>query len=139
MAKRRQERVSEQIHEDISAVLHTRVRDPRLTQVTVTGVQVSPDLRMATVYVTTLGDSSACQAALEGLDHATSFVRRELAHRLGLRYMPELRFMLDESWQRGSRIDKLLEQLPPAASEAEAAPDDVADSSAAEVSPWVED
>lgn len=138
MNTRRQERVREQIHEEISAVLQTRVRDPRLAQVTVTGVQVSPDLRMATVYVSSLGDSSACEAALEGLDHAASFVRRELAHRLGLRYMPELRFMLDESWQRGSRIDELLEKLPPAASEAEATPGTAANNSSAEVPPWVE-
>ncbi len=121
MTTRRQERVSEQIHQVMSEVLQTRVRDPRLAQVTVTGVEVTPDLRMATVYVTSLGDNEARQQAIKGLEHAASYLRRELAQRVDLRYMPELSFVLDESWQRAARIEALLDQLPPPA------PDEVAE------------
>jgi ribosome-binding factor A len=112
MPTRRQERVGERIHEEISQLLQTRVRDPRLAQVTVTGVDVSPDLKAATVFVSTLGDRESSNAALRGLQHASSFLRRALAQQLDTRFTPELRFVLDNSWQRGARIDELLEQLP---------------------------
>jgi ribosome-binding factor A len=115
MTTRRQERVGEQIHQVISEVLQTRVRDPRLAQVTVTGVEVSPDLRQATVFVSTLGTGKARQYAIESLDHAAGFLKRELARRVELRVLPELRFMLDESWQRAARIEELLHHLPPPA------------------------
>jgi ribosome-binding factor A len=112
MPTRRQERVSERIHEEISELLQTRVRDPRLAQVTVTSVAVSADLKVATIYVSSLGDRDACDNSLKGLQHAAGFLRRELAHQLQMRYTPELHFVLDESWERGARIDELLEQLP---------------------------
>jgi len=111
MPTRRQERVSERIHEEISALLQREMRDPRLANVTVTGVEVSPDLKNASVFVSALGDREARAAALQGLQHASSYVRWQLAQRLQLRYTPELRFELDESWQRGARIDELLEQV----------------------------
>lgn len=112
MPTHRQERVSERIHEEISELLQTRVRDPRLAQVTVTSVAVSADLKVATVYVSSLGDRETCTKSLKSLQHAAGFLRRELAHQLQMRYTPELHFVLDESWERGSRIDNLLKQLP---------------------------
>jgi len=111
MPTRRQERASELIHEQISDLLQKRIRDPRLAHVTVTDVEISPDLRLATVFISTLGDRESCNSALEGLQHASSYIRRELAQRLQMRLMPELRFSLDDSWERGGRVDELLEQL----------------------------
>lgn len=111
MPTRRQERVSERIHEEISALLQREMGDPRLANVTVTGVEVSPDLKMASIFISALGDREARAAALQGLQHASSYVRWQLAQRIQLRYTPELRFELDESWQRGARIDELLEQV----------------------------
>lgn len=111
MPTRRQERVSERIHEEISEVLQNRIRDPRLATVTVTGVEVSPDLKAAQVFISTLGDRESRNRALQGLERASKYIRRELAHRLQMRFTPELRFALDESWERGARIDELLEQL----------------------------
>jgi ribosome-binding factor A len=120
MPTRRQERVGERIHEELGALLQRRVRDPRLGNVTVTGVEVSPDLKVATVFVSSLGDHEAGDLAVRGLQHAASFLRRELAQQLQMRFTPELRFVLDESWERGERIDRLLEQLPSAPCSGEA-------------------
>jgi len=111
MPTRRQERVSERIHEEISDLLQKRTSDPRLTNVTVTDIEISPDLKRAKVFVSTLGDRDSRNNALEGLQHASGYIRRELAQRLSLRFVPELRFFLDDSWERGAHIDELLEQL----------------------------
>jgi len=111
MPGRRQERVSELLHHELTDLLQRRIRDPRLAQVTITGVEVSPDLKQATVFVTSLGDSEARREALNSLRHAGGFFRRELSQSLNMRVTPELRFALDESWQRGSRIDELLDQI----------------------------
>jgi ribosome-binding factor A len=111
MGTRRQERVSDRIHQEISDLLQKEMRDPRLDFVTVTDVEISPDLKLATVFVTTLGDREAGNSALAGLQHASGYIRRELAQRLQMRIVPELRFVLDESWERGARVDALLERL----------------------------
>jgi ribosome-binding factor A len=92
-------------------VLQRRVSDPRLRAVTVTTVEISPDLRRAHVYVSALGDQEAGQAALTSLNHARGYLRRELGSRLSLRYIPTLTFHLDESLQRSERIMELLRQI----------------------------
>jgi ribosome-binding factor A len=111
MPQRRQERVAEQLHHGITDILQRRVRDPRLGKITVTAVDVSPDLKQATVFFTSLGDGEAQHAALQGLQRAGGFLRRELSQSLNMRFTPELHFVLDESWQRGARIDRLLDQI----------------------------
>ena len=111
MPSRRQRRVSELIQEEISELLQKEASDPRLSFVTVTAVEVSPDLRQAHIYVSTMGDPQARQEMLAGLKHATSFLRRELGARLALRYVPGLTFHLDDSLERIQRIAQLLDQL----------------------------
>ena len=111
MATRRQRQVAELVHEEISLLIQRRARDPRLKSVTVTGVEVSPDLRLAHVYVSVLGDRQEAKQALASLRHAAGFFRRELADSLSLRFLPEVNFRLDDSVQRGLRIDQLLDGL----------------------------
>ncbi len=111
MPLRRQERVSEKLHHELTDVLQRRIRDPRLASITVTGVEVSPDLKQATVFFTSLGDGEARREALNSLQRAGSFIRHQLSQSLNMRFTPELRFVLDESWQQGARIDELLGQL----------------------------
>ncbi|MFQ6057893.1 MAG: 30S ribosome-binding factor RbfA [Anaerolineae bacterium] len=111
MPTRRQERVADLIQEEISDLLQRKVRDPRLEFVTVTAVEVSPDLRHAHVYVTLLGNQEEQQAALVGLQHAAGFLRHELGARLSLRRVPELTFALDKSIERGQRILDLLHEI----------------------------
>lgn len=111
MVSRRQRRVSELIHEELSEVLQKKVSDPRLRALTVTTVEISPNLRQAHVYVSTLGDQEASRAALTALERASGYLRRELGSRLSLRYVPALTFHLDESLQRSERIMELLRQI----------------------------
>lgn len=121
MVTRRQERVSERIHHEISDLLQNQIRDPRLAYVTVTGVEISPDLQLATVFVSALGEHEAKDSALTALEHAAGYIRRELAQRLMMRVTPAVHFVLDESWERGAHIDALLNNLQ------SAAPDDECD------------
>jgi ribosome-binding factor A len=111
MPTRRQRRVSELIHRELSLLLMREARDPRLGSVTLTGVDVSPDLLLARVHFSVLGGEEEEQAALAGFGHAAGFLRSELAGRVRLRFVPELTFKLDKSSAYGQRIDQLLEQI----------------------------
>ncbi len=111
MASRRQRQVAELLHEEISQLIQHRTQDPRLGFVTVTGVDVSPDLRLARIYVTVLGDDSDAQNTLEGLANAASYFRHQLGQSLSLRYVPKLTFKLDTSLEYGLHIDSLLDSI----------------------------
>lgn len=111
MTTRRQRQVAELLHQEISLLIQRRARDPRLNFVTVTAVEVTPDLRVAHVYVSVLGSEDDVKQSLAGLGHAAGFFRRELGASLSLRYIPELDFRLDDSLERGFRIDQLLDSL----------------------------
>lgn len=111
MGKKYLGRVADLIQTHLTELLHTRVNDPRLEMITVTGVEVTPDTRRADVYVTALGDSEARADAMAGLQSAAGFLRRELGQRLRLRNTPELVFHWDESLERGERIDLLLDKI----------------------------
>jgi ribosome-binding factor A len=91
-------------------LLMLEARDPRLAGVTITGVDVTPDLLLARVHFTVLGDEDAQQEALVGFERAGGFLRTELAGRVRMRFVPELDFKLDKSAEYGRRIDELLEQ-----------------------------
>jgi ribosome-binding factor A len=104
----RSDRVGGLIQKVLAELLLTEISDPRLSQTTITGVKVSRDLRMAKIYFATPGNDSAIQAAMEGFDRARGFVKRELAQRLGLRYMPDLKFFYDDAIDRGARMEQLI-------------------------------
>jgi ribosome-binding factor A len=111
MTSRRQRKVAELLHEEISQLIQFQTRDPRLGFVTVTDVEVSPDLRQARVYVTTLSDEAEAQDTLAGLVSASGYFRHKLSQSLSLRYIPELTFKLDTSLEHGLHIDNLLDTL----------------------------
>jgi ribosome-binding factor A len=111
MASRRQRRVAQQIHRELGQLLLREVRDPRLAEVTVTEVRITPDLLLARIYFSVLGEAEAEDAALAALERAGGFLRTQLAERLSLRFMPELTFMLDKSAEYGRRIEELLDQI----------------------------
>jgi len=108
---RRQKRVSELIRREISNLLETKVKDPRLDFVTVTGVEVTFDLRDAYIYVSALEGAERREEILEGLNSAAGFLRRQIGEELRLRYIPRLYFRWDESLERGERIERILKQL----------------------------
>ena len=117
----RPERVAETIKREMAEILANRMRDPRLgAMISVTDVEVTPDLSLARIFVSVLAAEPERDRALEALTHSVGFVRHELAPRLGLREMPEIRFLLDTSIQQGARVEELLRRL----ASGEAIPDD---------------
>jgi ribosome-binding factor A len=110
---RRTERVAEQIQSEIARVLHEEATDPRIGMVTITRVDVAPDLSHALVFWSALAsdDPAALGRVEAGLASASPFLRRRLAHALGLRRMPELRFRFDPSLALGSRTLRVLREI----------------------------
>ena len=111
--KIRPERVAQQMRREVASILERDLRDPRLQDrwVSVTDVEVTPDLSMARIYVSMLEGGPTREQALEALQNAAGFVRHALAPRLGLREMPEIRFLLDTSIERGARVEEILRKL----------------------------
>jgi len=103
--------VGDQIRAELGDLLSRHVKDPGIGFVTVTWVKVSPDLQVARVYYTSLGDDRARRNTARALQRALPFLRREIAVRLRLRRAPELAFTYDESVERGERIEQLLEEI----------------------------
>ncbi|MCP9455248.1 MAG: 30S ribosome-binding factor RbfA [Nitrospira sp.] len=107
----RAERVADQIKVEVADILMRKIKDPRVRFVTVTAVDVTTDLRVATVFVTTMETGQAEADLFAGLAHASGYVRSELGKRLTLRYLPEVVFAKDISGVRGDRILQLLDTL----------------------------
>ena len=110
MAPRRTVQVARLLKEELSELLKREVKDPRIGFVTLTGVDVSPDLRNARVYFSVLGEKEAVKQSLKALESASGFLRRELGRRLNLRRIPQLQFELDRSAEHGQHIADLLRQ-----------------------------
>lgn len=107
----RSDRVAGLIKQEIADLLHKEISDPRLAMATITGVKMSRDLRIAKVYFSISGGEAARRAATEGFKQARGYLKRELAQRLELRYMPDLVFYYDESIDYGARIEQLLKEV----------------------------
>lgn len=108
----RPDRVADQIRQELSELLiRGEVHDPGIGFITLTRVQVSPDLQMARVFYTTLGDAKARQETARALDRATPFFRRQIGGRLRLRRVPEFEFRFDESVAHQDRIEQILRDL----------------------------
>ena len=105
---RRPQRLGEQIRQEISAMLVSDLKDPRIGLAAVTEVRVTPDLREARVYVSALGTAEEQQQTLAGFEAAKAFIRHELPERLNIRRTPDLTFALDTSAEYGARIDELI-------------------------------
>lgn len=109
---KRIERMNNLIRREISEMLQRRVKDPRLGGfIEITGVMVSPDLRRATVYISFFGNQEEHEKVLGVLITASGFFRNELAKRLELRYVPELKFKWDDSIEQGAYIQELIDNI----------------------------
>jgi ribosome-binding factor A len=111
LAGKRAVRVGEHILKEIALLLLNRVRDPRVQGVTVTGVRLSDDLKMAKVFYSVMGDETRINGAQAGLDSAKGFIKREIGRRLALRYMPEITFVHDPSLESGSHMERVFEEI----------------------------
>ena len=114
MAKRRAERLNAQLKREISAIIRTQLRDPRVSTATVAGVDVTGDLSLARIYIRALGGDEDRERVLEGLLAATPYIRRSLGKVLSMRRMPELEFRPDRSLDGARRIEEILTDVRPA-------------------------
>jgi len=107
----RTERVGEELRSELAQLLAREVHDPGVGFVTLTRVQVTPDLQQARVFFTALGDEKTRRASGRALERAAPFLRRQIGGRLRLRRVPELKFIFDESIAGQDRIEQLLKDL----------------------------
>ncbi len=123
---RRTERLAEEIREEVALLIAGELKDPRIGFVTVTRVEVTPDLRTARIYVGVLGTEKQRTTSLAGLRQGAGFLRRALGRTLRLRHTPELVFQYDEGLEASDRVAKLLAEIgsSPTAAPAENPEDD---------------
>ena len=107
----RTDRIDQLLRQEIGAILSKDIQDPRIGFVTVTDVETAPDLSVARVWVSVIGQPAERDVTMKALQHAMPFVRRELGGRLSLRRMPELQLRLDDTVQRGTRVLQLLAEI----------------------------
>ncbi len=106
----RTDMISEEIKREVSALIQNGLKDPRLPKLmSVTAAEVTRDLSYAKIFISVLGSEEDKANAIKGLKSAAGFIRREIGHRLQLRYTPELQFELDNSIERGVYISKLID------------------------------
>jgi ribosome-binding factor A len=108
---KRADRVADLIKQELSSILRREVGDPRIAHITVTDVKLTDDLRSARIYFVELGKDRLSADVENGLSKAKGFLKRELGKRLQLRYIPELAFFYDPSFEYGSRIERLLKEV----------------------------
>ena len=105
----RSRRIAEQIQRELSDIIRIELKDPRVGMITIIDVEVTRDQSHAKVFFTSLGDPSRVADAVKGLQHASGFLRSELAHRMKLRIVPQLQFQYDESVERGIHLSQLID------------------------------
>lgn len=111
MAVKRSDKVAEEIHKIVSALLIRGLKDPRIGFVTITGVKVTTDIRQATIYFTVIGSDEEKRDTEAGLNSARGFIRKELAQDLKMRFTPEVIFKYDTSVEYGQHIESILKEI----------------------------
>ncbi len=110
-SKIRLQRISDRLRQELSELLLQEIHDPRLRQIFVTDVRVDRELAYADIYVSAVEGSARSAEILEGLEHASGYLRRELAARVELRVFPRLRFHWDPTPENADHIERLLASL----------------------------
>ncbi|BDV43174.1 ribosome-binding factor A [Geotalea uraniireducens] len=108
---KRSDKVAEAIHELVSGLLIKGLKDPRIGFVTITGVKLTDDLHLATIYYTVIGSETEQKSTQDGLTRAAGFVRKEIGKALRMKYVPDILFKYDESVDYGNRIERLLKEI----------------------------
>lgn len=111
MSSQRPGRVQEAIRQEVSKIIHDEIRDPRIGFLTITGVELTNDLRFARIYFSVLGEEKVKRLALRALTSAKGHIKGLLGDRIKLRYMPEIEFKIDETLERTQHIYNLFEQI----------------------------
>jgi ribosome-binding factor A len=105
----RSRRIAEQVQRELVGIIRLELKDPRVGLVTLTDVEVTPDLKHARVFFTLLGDEAMIGETTRALTHAAGFLRSQLARRFEMRSVPQLRFVYDASVERGARLSQLID------------------------------
>ena len=105
----RSRRIAEQIQRELSDIIRVELKDPRVGMITLTDVEMTPDNAHAKVYFTVLGQQSRIDEAASGLQHASGYLRSQLAQRIKIRVVPQLHFEYDASVERGIRLSQLID------------------------------
>jgi ribosome-binding factor A len=113
MTSRRVLKVAEAIREVVGMAILTELQDPRIENVTVVYVEVSPDLRSATIHVSVMGTESQQQLAIHGLESATGFLQKRVGDRLDTRYTPKIKFVLDKGVKNSIEVTRILQEILP--------------------------
>jgi ribosome-binding factor A len=108
---RRPQRLALEIQQEVSTMIFRDMKDRRIGFVTITGVQVSPDLRHARIFVSLMGSEDEKKESLATLNHATGWVRHELGQRIRMKFVPDVVFSMDTSQDYGEHIDRLIDQI----------------------------
>ena len=111
LAGKRNKRVGDLLLREIADLLIRKVRDPRVQSVTLSGIEMSQDLKHAKIYYSVLGEEQEVQNAQQGLDSAKGFIKREAGHRLNLKYVPEIQFRHDPSLDNGDYMERLFRKM----------------------------
>ena len=111
MTSRRLLKAAEAIREVVSMAILTEIRDPRVQHVTVTGVEVAPDMKSAKVIISVMGDEGRQHLCLRGLQNAAGFLQSKIADRIDTRYIPRLTFSLDTGLKKGLEVNRILADL----------------------------
>lgn len=106
----RRDRVSEQVRRELSELIRTELKDPRVGMISITDVEVTADYAHAKVFFSTLAGSENVPAVLVGLQKASGFLRRELGKRISIHMTPQLHFVFDRSLERGADLSKLIQE-----------------------------
>jgi len=109
MVYKRSDRVADLIRQVLAEMLLREMNDPRLEPVTITGVELTADLKLATIFFSAMGSPEKEKASLKGFQSAAGFIKKKLGKELRLRVIPDLLFRVDHSFEYGSRIDRLIE------------------------------
>ncbi len=118
---KRSQRVGDLIREEVADIIMNKLKDPRVGFITVTGVNITEDLKLAKVYISIL-KAEETDATLEILNSAKGFIRAELSKRVRMKFIPALTFRMDESLEYGNKIEKLLKEIKSASTRDEEKP-----------------
>ena len=111
MSSQRPGRVQEALRQEISKIVQNEMKDPRIGFITITRVDLTKDLRYARIYFSILGDDNAKEESLKGIKSSIGYIRKLIAERMNLRYVPELYFKLDNSIEYSINLEKTFERI----------------------------
>lgn len=124
MQFKRKDRVGDQIKKEVSQIIQRELKDPGIGFVTITDVELTPDLKNARIFYSVLGDEQKRQSSDQALQRAVFFIQHEIGRKMRLKYTPKIKFVYDHSLEKGARIEKALEEIrlsenPPSKKKAE--------------------